>query len=944
MKNHNTVKLLKDNIIGVFAPYKEDVKKYILFDASSEPNGLKKIRYAKDEDIHVNRDMDLSKYEVFFFKMYTEDKAAIGKEFRLSFACPATVEHPCNFYQRPLIIKNTGWNYFSGKLINIDRRNYPSWDNIVQFNIHHNDKKCDEDITLYFDSVVLYEKEEGCYWGNHLAVLKDAVGFSVGGPRAIYNDRQYEIDKGNSKAKVFQKDGTYWLPLSVFAAYNDSEATYDTENKTLTMKYLGKLCVFTPNENVVEANGTLFVPHTYAMEIFGFPHVYTDKFGIIILSKEKIEYDMVKDLGTLLDISFTTLFERPSGEKMVEDIIRHTGNINTHPKLFLSEEDIERLREYYKNDSKYRAYYDELLDIYGKDSKEFNSAPISHATMKEQTFHSSVLLGRVASWAMFYKISGDEDYAKRIWEEMENLCDYPDWISHHYLTTSEICVSAAMVYDWLYDYLTEEQRQKLANAIIEKCLKIGLDHYEGRRIIWPPTNWNGICNAGTCIGAIALLDVCPELSTKILGYGILNVEESLDSFAPDASHLESVMYWEFHVKYYHMYLAALDSACGTQYGLYNAPGFADSAYFAYFMQTEIGSWPYHDSLGDIVINNYLYWFAVKQNDTFLAEKRHEQIERAKKVRRNPPAKPADDIGLAVSFFDLMWYRPIEKKSDNKVLPLDAYYRKIDIVTMRSGWERGAIFTGLHGGENNASHGDLDTGNFILYAKGHKFFDDLGKENYKVPGYFDYPPTVRWHYYRKRAEGHNTIVVGKSDFNVPDQAKYADSKFTCVELSNASSKAVLDMKEAYSRYEPVKFRRGMFFTNNKSVIILQDEIVLKKEETICWSAHTRSSFETKIYSKGRVAVIDAGDCALYCELVSNDESLKFELCAAESFDSNYKNHEIEFSRDEYRKLLVKTSKPVRELNMAVVFTIMGKNSKMTEQGCLYTFENMDYWKI
>ena len=31
------------------------------------------------------------------------------------------------------------------------------------------------------------------------------------------------------------------------------------------------------------------------------------------------DLDMVKDLGTLLDISFTTLFERPSGEKMIED-------------------------------------------------------------------------------------------------------------------------------------------------------------------------------------------------------------------------------------------------------------------------------------------------------------------------------------------------------------------------------------------------------------------------------------------------------------------------------------------------------------------------------------------------------------------------------------------------------------------------------------------------
>lgn len=73
-----------------------------------------------------------------------------------------------------------------------------------------------------------------------------------------------------------------------------------------------------------------------------------------------------------------------------------------------------------------------------------------------------------------------------------------------------------------------------------------------------------------------------------------------------------------------------------------------------------------------------------------------------------------------------------------------------IVTMRSSWNPESSFVGIHAGDNQASHGDLDIGTFVIDALGERWAIDLGMDNYNLPGYFD-KKSNRWNYYRKRAE-------------------------------------------------------------------------------------------------------------------------------------------------------------------------------------------------
>ncbi len=977
--------LLNENIIGLYQPRNIIGNTYNIFDAyaysknlsSENKNTLKAnkeytknasqsyaLAYNREEDIHVNLSLDFTKYEAYSFWIYAKDKAAIGKELRLTFVSPATEEFPLNFYNLKIKIINTGWNYFSGKICFGHNPVYkPSWKNIIQFNIHHNDKECKEDITLYLDNFTLHENEDSIYSGNHMAVLDNAVAFCVNGARGIYNDHHYEIDKDNPKAKVFKENETYWLPLGVFAAYNDASSTYNHISKELCMSYKNNKYKFVGGENKVEINdenytlnftirekaGAIFIPHTYAMQLFDLPNIYTNKFGIIILSKEKCSYDMVNDLDILLDIGYTCLFERPSKEKMVSDIKSNLGSLEVHPRLYLNQKDFERLKGYLASDKKYQEYFEEMMILFGENSDNYKDSPIDFDSISKQRNLASLLLLRVASWSMFYKLTNKTQYAERAWLEIESICNFPNWIDKHYLTTAEICVSAATVYDWLYDYLTTDRRKKLESSLYEKGLLKGLDIYEGRAQMWPRTNWNGICNSGTVVGAMALLNIYPDICTKILGYGLSDIEKSLYTFAPDAAHSESAMYWEFHVKYYHMFLAALESTCGTDYGLLSSPCFLDSSYFPYYIQSEIGSWPYHDSLGDIVINNYSYWFANKKSDAFLAKLRDEQISRAKEIRINPPKKPTDDIGLSVCFYDLMWYRPFNSKNAKKDMPLDSYYRLIDIITMRSNWEKGANFIGLHGGDNSADHGDLDTGNFILYAKGHKFFDDFGKENYDVPGYFSWPGGTRYSYYRKRAEGHNTITIGECDRYKFDQEYHTCSRFTQIASNEHSALAILDMKDAYRNYSPLYVNRGILFIDNRSTIIIQDELKLKEKNQIRWQAHTLKEFNTKISNDGLTAILNAGDCKLYCEIVlpkhlkEENTNVHFTILPAQSLDKAYVNNELEWSRDKYEKLMI-ISDDTDILEIAVIFKVLDNDEKCPEKGALYTFKHLSDWKI
>ena len=63
------------------------------------------------------------------------------------------------------------------------------------------------------------------------------------------------------------------------------------------------------------------------------------------------------------------------------------------------------------------------------------------------------------------------------------------------------------------------------------------------------------------------------------------------------------------------------------------------------------------------------------------------------------------------------------------------------------------------GDPDMAHQQLDIGTFIVEMNGIRWTDDLGTDNYNLPGFWDYKPDgQRWTYFRNSNFSHNTLSI------------------------------------------------------------------------------------------------------------------------------------------------------------------------------------------
>nr|WP_260332812.1 heparinase II/III-family protein [Clostridium chauvoei] len=198
--------------------------------------------------------------------------------------------------------------------------------------------------------------------------------------------------------------------------------------------------------------------------------------------------------------------------------------------------------------------------------------------------------------------------------------------------------------------------------------------------------------------------------------------------------------------------------------------------------------------------------------------------------------------------------------------------------MREDWtSKSTSFLGFKGGLNGAPHGDLDIGSFVYDSLGIRWAMDLGKENYNLPGYWDKGSNgERWTYYRKKAEGHNTLVINPSkdlDQAVPAYAPIIDMK-----LNNKNGGyGILDLTEAYEK-DAIKINRGFNFIN-RDELLMRDEFLLKQEGEVIWQMHTKA--EPELIEGGKAVILKDGDKRLYVKLLEQN-NLVFEVVDAKPY--------------------------------------------------------------
>ena len=409
-----------------------------------------------------------------------------------------------------------------------------------------------------------------------------------------------------------------------------------------------------------------------------------------------------------------------------------------HPRLIALDSDIARVKGLIASDPAAKSAYE---SVRRRADSMLTQAPVEYVLIGPRLLDKSrTALDRIYTLGLVYRVEKDRKYFDRALTELRTVAAFKDWHPPHFLDTAEMTHAVAIGYDWLYPELSPEDRKLLRTAIVEKGLDEALPLYRGKKW-WTVVhhNWNQVCNGGIAIGALAVAEDAPEKAREVLRDSVESIKLAMDSYAPDGGWAEGPGYWDYATAYNVYYLAALDSALGNTFGLTKMPGFDQAGTFRiYFESPAGGTFNYADAHSGAGHAPEMFWLARQFNDPVYG---WDELNK---------------IGRGASATDLIWYQTKQQSPAEAKWPLERMFKGVNVAFLRSDWlDPKAFWMGIKGGDNKANHSHLDLGSFVMEAKGVRWAEDLGSDDYNIGDYFG---KLRFTYYRLRTESHNTVLI------------------------------------------------------------------------------------------------------------------------------------------------------------------------------------------
>ena len=510
----------------------------------------------------------------------------------------------------------------------------------------------------------------------------------------------------------------------------------------------------------------------------------------------------------------------------------------SHPRLILTADDEARIRRVLASDVTARSFRDALLR---NGSRLLTQPPPERVLIGPRLLTvSRTVLDRVMTLALLYHLDGDRRWAARAREELFAAAAFSDWNPSHFLDVAEMAHAFAIGYDWLYDQLSADERTTIRRALVEKALRPAEQAYAARAFWTRAThNWNLVCNGGIAIGALAIADEEPGLCGSLLAQPLAALPAAIATYAPDGAWPEGPAYWEYGTLYLVSTLAALNSALGTDFGLSEAPGLAQTGRFRLHVTGPTGLYfNFADAGTRPTSAPTLFWLSRRHADPVLAVAAREAATGRSTAR------------------DVLWYDSAGGPNDIAALPLDARYQAAHLVFFRSAWnDKDAIYVGFKGGDNAANHAHLDLGTFVLDALGQRWAVELGPDDYDLPGYFG---PERFTYERLKTGGQNTLT-----FDGANQEPRATAPVTSYRSNVDGGFAIVDLTAAYAGSGATRVHRGVSLRDNRSRVLIQDEIETAGAVELIWTMHTRAAVELQ----GDRALLSQGGAVLEAQVLS-----------------------------------------------------------------------------
>ena len=620
--------------------------------------------------------------------------------------------------------------------------------------------------------------------------------------------------------------------------------------------------------------------------------------------------------------AYTTQAAPSATAQEIDDLFRSRSE-GQHPRILANEEDFLRIKGNLETDDYLRTVYAKVY-LYCEDQL---TQPVSKYELPDgvRLLDISKTASQRITWlAMMYRLSGDHRFADRAIEEMLAVCAFPDWHPKHYLDVGQMAYGVGLGYDWLYYELTSAERATISKALHDYAVATS----PGQWYKTLNSNWNAWCHGGVAIAAAAIYEDYPEDCSAFFADAVTDIQKSLEVFAPMGAYPEGPGYSQVGSLFSVLFFETMTTVLGTDFGLSDMEGFRESGNYLRAMTGYTNSFNYGDGSANILDGAVFHWYA----------KRY-QMPELSLYQKTVQTNGTDE------HLELLWYDPdlIAGKED-EALQLD-YLMYSDegqsIASFRSFQDDAyQIYAAIKSGYNSTSHADMDIGTFVMEAMGVRWFAELGSDNYNLPGYGTYSngyaETIgRWKYYRKRAEGQNTLVINPSDLG--GQASNALCQITSYKSGYDGGYAIVDMLDAYDSYGASSIRRGLTLFDNRSRVLLRDELTCTKSSDVYWFAHTMA--EIQISSDGKTATLTQDGKTLKAQILSPSDA-KFTSMDTVLLSGNA-DHSDEYSRADYRKLVINL-KNVTSAEISVVFTPIlssADESKTTPSVTLDTMESL-----
>jgi hypothetical protein len=495
------------------------------------------------------------------------------------------------------------------------------------------------------------------------------------------------------------------------------------------------------------------------------------------------------------------------------------------PRLVLTPAIEKELKTRLRTDPVVKNYY-EAMKLNARSI--MTQPPLTYDVVGRRLLSTSrSMLQRMSILSMIYRIEKDPAVLKKIDQELNAVCNFPDWHPSHYLDVAEMSLAVALAVDWTGAYLPKSTVELARKRLIEFGINPSLKGNNG----WVngTNNWNQVCNGGMIAAAIVIGDKDPEFAARIISRSLEGIPSALKQYAPSGIYPEGATYWSYGTSFSCVTSSMLRSAFGTDFGIAKYPAFLESADFRMLSAAPSG-WFFNfadcgdreGSGGDIV----LAWFARETGNSLYLQK-----ERF--------TKPAEgNINLSrLAGPGLVWLSQFTPK-ETTALPLVWKGDGTNPLVIFRGGEKDShqYYFGGKGGRGNLSHGNLDAGSFVFELDGVRWSVDPGNQDYNAleQAGFDLwnqtQTSPRWTLITKGNQFHSTLTVDDERFIVNASARITDFK------QGEKPEATVDLTPVFGGR--LKNAQRKFIRDTDHSIVIEDKVTLSDStKSITWGMMT-----------------------------------------------------------------------------------------------------------